>query len=98
VEILPIPQLKTALVPDFAFRNMRTGERVHLEILGFWSERYLIERVALLREATKRGRRVLIAAPGSLNASPETLSDATQGNVIPFKSRLDAKSVLAALG
>ena len=98
VEILPVSQLKTALVPDVAFRNTRTGERVHLEILGFWAERYLSERVALLREAAKRGRRVLIAAPGSLNASPETLSDATQGDVIPFKSRLDAKSVLAALG
>ncbi|MDQ3302671.1 MAG: DUF790 family protein [Actinomycetota bacterium] len=98
VEILPVPQLKTALVPDFAFRNTQTGERVHLEILGFWSERYLVERVALLREAAKRGHRVLIAAPGSLNASPETLSTATQGEIIPFKSRLDAKSILAALG
>jgi hypothetical protein len=32
-----------------------------------------------------------------LGASPETLSAATQGEVIPFKTRLDAKSVLAAL-
>jgi uncharacterized protein len=95
--ILPVPQLKTALVPDFAFLNTTTGEKVHLEILGFWSERYLMERVALLREATKRGHRVLIAAPESLNASPETLSAATQGEIIPFKTRLDAKSVLAAL-
>jgi len=98
VEILPVPQLKTALVPDFAFRNTQTGERVHLEILGFWSERYLVERVALLREAAKRGHRGLIAAPESLNASPETLSSATQAGVIPFKSRLDARSVLTALG
>jgi uncharacterized protein len=95
--ILPIPQLKTALVPDFAFQNAKTGEKVHLEILGFWSERHLVERVALLREAARRGHRVLIAAPESLGASPETLSTATQGDVIPFKSRLDAKSVLAAL-
>ena len=95
--ILPIPQLKTALVPDFALRNAKTGEKVHLEILGFWSERHLVERVALLREAARRGHRVLIAAPESLGASPETLSTATQGDVIPFKSRLDAKSVLAAL-
>jgi predicted nuclease of restriction endonuclease-like RecB superfamily len=95
--ILPVPQLKTALVPDFEFRNAKTGERVHLEILGFWSERHLVERVALLREAGQRGHRVLIAAPESLGASPETLSAATRGNVIPFKSRLDAKSVLAAL-
>ena len=95
--ILPIPQLKTALVPDFALRNATTGEKVHLEILGFWSERHLVERVALLREAARRGHRVLIAAPESLGASPETLSTATGGVVIPFKSRLDAKSVLAAL-
>ncbi|MCA1717517.1 MAG: DUF790 family protein [Actinobacteria bacterium] len=95
--ILPIPQLRTALVPDFALRNAKTGEKVHLEILGFWSERHLVERVALLREAARRGYRVLIAAPESLGASPETLSTATRGDVIPFKSRLDAKSVLAAL-
>ncbi len=95
--ILPIPQLKTALVPDFALRNAKTGEEVHLEILGFWSERYLVEKAALLREASKRGHRVLIAAPEALSTSSETLSAATQGEVIPFKNRLDAKSVLAAL-
>jgi predicted nuclease of restriction endonuclease-like RecB superfamily len=95
--ILPLPPLKTALVPDFALRNAVTGEKVHLEILGFWSERYLVERVELLREAAKRGHRVLIAAPESLGASTETLSTATRGEIIPFKNRLDAKSVLAAL-
>jgi uncharacterized protein len=95
--ILPIPQLKTALVPDFALENATTGEKAYLEILGFWSERHLVERVTLLREAGRRGHRVLIAAPESLGASPETLSSATQGDVIPFKTRLDAKSVLAAL-
>jgi predicted nuclease of restriction endonuclease-like RecB superfamily len=94
--ILPLPP-KTALVPDFAFRNVATGEKVHLEILGFWSERYLVERVALLREAAKRGHRILIATPESLSTSPETLSTATQGEFIPFKNRLDAKSVLTAL-
>jgi len=95
--ILPLPQLKTALVPDFALRNVDTGEKAHLEILGFWSERHLMERVALLREAAKRGRHLLIAAPESLSTSPETLPAAAHGYVIPFKNRLDVKSVLAAL-
>ena len=95
--ILPLPPLKTALVPDFALRNAASGRKVYLEILGFWSERYLVERTELLREAAKRGHRVLVAAPESLGASSETLSAATQGEVIPFKNRLDAKSVLAAL-
>ena len=97
-EILPIPQLKTALVPDFTLENAAIGEKAYLEILGFWSERHLIERVALLREATGRGHRVLVAAPESLSTSSETLSEATRGHVIPFKARLDAKSVLTALG
>jgi predicted nuclease of restriction endonuclease-like RecB superfamily len=95
--ILPVPPLKTALVPDFAIRNASTGEEVRLEVLGFWSERYLMERVALLREAAKRGHRVLVAAPESLGATPETLTAATHGYVVPFKNRLDVKSVLAAL-
>ncbi len=95
--ILPLPPLKTALVPDFVLRDAASGRKVYLEILGFWSERYLVERTELLREAAKRGHRILVAAPESLGASSETLSAATQGEVIPFKNRLDAKSVLAAL-
>ena len=96
--ILPVPRLKTALVPDFALKNAETGEEAHLEILGFWSERHLVERVALLREAARRGHRLLIAAPESLGASPDTLSTSTEGDaIVPFKTRLDARSVLTAL-
>ena len=95
--ILPLPPLKTALVPDFTLREAGTGREAHLEILGFWSEKHLIERVGLVREAAKRGHRVLVAAPESLGSSPEALRDATEGEVVPFKSRLDVKSVLAAL-
>ena len=96
--ILALPPLRTALVPDFTLRDAGTGKEVHLEILGFWSEKHLIERVALVREAAKRGHRVLVAAPAALGSSPEALRDATEGEVVPFKSRLDVKSVLAALG
>ncbi|MDP9425058.1 MAG: DUF790 family protein [Actinomycetota bacterium] len=95
--ILALPPLKTALVPDFTLREAGTGREAHLEILGFWSEKHLIERVALVREAAKRGHKVLVAVPESLGSSPEALRDATEGEVVPFKSRLDVKSVLAAL-
>jgi len=94
--VLSFPELKTALVPDFTLKN-EAGELVHLEILGFWSERKLIERVALLREARSRGHRVLIAASQNLGASPESLAEAAKGEVIPFKNRLDAKAVLEKL-
>ena len=95
--VLSFPERKAALVPDFTLRHAETGEIVHLEILGFWSERNLVERVSLLREAAGRGHRVLVAASERLGASQETLAEAVEGGVIPFKNRLPVKAVLAAL-
>ena len=95
--VLSFPERKAALVPDFTLRHGETGEAVHLEILGFWSERNLVERVSLLRDARTQGHRVLVAASERLGASPEVLSEAVEGGVIPFKDRLAAKAVLAAL-
>lgn len=94
--VLSFPELRTALVPDFTLKNA-AGETAHLEVLGFWTERNLVERAALLREANARGHRVLVAASEKLGASPAALSEAVQGGVIPFKERLPAKDVLAAL-
>jgi predicted nuclease of restriction endonuclease-like RecB superfamily len=93
--VLSFPEKKAALVPDFTLK--RAGERVYLEVLGFWSERNLVERVGLLREAHKREHRVLVAVSEKLGASPEALSEAVEGGVIPFKERLAPKAVLAAL-
>jgi uncharacterized protein len=96
--VLSFPERKAALVPDFTLRHAGTGERVHLEVLGFWSERNLVERAALLREASERGHRVLVAVSGRLGTSPEALAEAIKTGVIPFKERLLPKAVLAALG
>jgi len=97
-DVLPFPERKAALVPDFTLRHTETGEVVQLEILGFWSERNLIERVALLRAAAEQGHRVLVAASERLGTSQEALSGAVEGGVVPFKDRLAAKAVIAALG
>ncbi len=97
-DILPFPEKKTALVPDFTLLNKVTGEIVQLEILGFWSERNLVERVALLREAGEQGHRVLVAASERLGTSQEALPGAIEGGIVPFKDRLSAKAVLSALG
>lgn len=97
-EVLPLHELKAALVPDFALINTSTGELVHLEILGFWSERTLVDRVALVREAEKRGHRVLLAVTQNLGAAAGALPAAVSGRVIPFKNRLKVAPVLEALG
>ncbi|MGB3684074.1 MAG: DUF790 family protein [Rubrobacteraceae bacterium] len=95
--ILPVPGQKNALVPDFTLRRADTDEEVHLEVLGFWSERILVDRIALLREAARRGHRVLIAASEGLGSSPKVLSEASGGEVVVFKNRLGVKSVLETL-
>ena len=96
-DVLAFPERRAALVPDFTLRRADTGEVVQLEILGFWSERNLVERVSLLREAETQGHRVLVAASEKLGASQEALSSAVEGGVVPFKDRLSVKPVLSAL-
>ena len=96
-DVLAFPERRAALVPDFTLRRADTGEVVQLEILGFWSERNLVERVSLLREAETQGHRVLVAASEKLGASQEALSSAVEGGVVPFKDRLAVKPVLSAL-
>jgi predicted nuclease of restriction endonuclease-like RecB superfamily len=95
--VLAFPERRAALVPDFTLRRADTGEVVQLEILGFWSERNLVERVSLLREAETQGHRVLVAASEKLGTSQEALSSAVEGGVVPFKDRLAVKPVLSAL-
>ena len=96
-DVLAFPERRAALVPDFALRHADTGQVVQLEILGFWSERNLVERVSLLREAETQGHRVLVAASEKLGTSQEALSSAVEGGVVPFKDRLAVKPVLSAL-
>lgn len=97
--VIPLPERRTALVPDFTLRDAGTGKTSHLEILGFWSESQLVERVAMIRSARERGYRVLVAASDRMGPSRETLEAATgeAGGIIPFKNRLDPRDVLPAL-
>lgn len=95
-EVLPFPEHQAALVPDFTLAN-GAGETVHLEILGFWTKRSLVERAALLGEANRSGHRILVAASENLGASEDALSEAVRGGVIPFKGRLAVKAVVEKL-
>src|SRR3712207_2929407 len=96
---LPRPEKKVTLVPGFTLKHPPSGRTAHLEILGFWSERHLIDRVALIREAARRGHSLLLAASENLGTSAEALSAAAGSGeeVVPFKSRLNTKVVIEAL-
>lgn len=96
-EIVPFPERRTALIPDFTLRNTVSGQLVNLEILGFWSESQLVERVQMIREAAARGNRLIIAAPEKFGPSKDALSEAASSDVVAFKNRLDPREVVAVL-
>ena len=84
---------ESAFIPDFALRH-GSGRKVYLEVLGFWTPRYLIDR---LKEFERAGfKDFLLAASDELRGSRDGLNTLPP-NLILFKSSLDPKDVQAAL-
>jgi len=82
-----------AFIPDFVLQ--RDGaEPVYLEILGFWTPRYLSERLKEFEAA--RFRNFLLAVSDELKGSRDELTNPPP-NVLVFKSSLDPRDVRAAL-
>lgn len=80
-------------VPDFALRH-RSGKKVYLEIMGFWTPRYLSERLKQFEQAGFKD--FLLAASEELRGSRDEPS-VLPPDVILFKSSLDPREVRAAL-
>ena len=84
---------ESAFIPDFALRHS-SGRKVYLEVLGFWTPRYLIDR---LKEFERAGfKDFLLAASEELRGSRDGLNTLPP-NLLLFKSSLDPKDVQAAL-
>ena len=82
---------RTAFVPDFVLK--RNGEKVFLEILGFWTPNSLKKRIQEFE--TAKLKNFVIAAWEELRGSrdePPSVPD----NVILFKSKLEPRVVEAA--
>jgi predicted nuclease of restriction endonuclease-like RecB superfamily len=77
-------------VPDFVFRH-EDGRTVLMEIIGFWTPEYLDAKLATLRTFGRHS--IMLAVSDSLR---QQLRESAQ-NVIPFKSALKVKDVLARL-
>ena len=84
---------ESAFIPDFVLRHS-SGEKVYLEILGFWTPRYLTDR---LKDFERAGfENFLLAASEDLRGSRDGLNTVSP-NLILFKSSLDPKDLQAAL-
>jgi predicted nuclease of restriction endonuclease-like RecB superfamily len=80
------------IFPDFAiYRRRDPSRRVLLEIVGFWTPRYLREKLGRLR--AMRATDLILCVDDSLNCTDEDLADA--GHVVRFKRRIDVVNVLA---
>ncbi len=85
-------------VPDFVFRH-EDGTEVVLEIAGYWTPEYLVDKFQKLADARPVGRRrrqplnLLVAVPRRLGLRPGALPTAT----LPFGRRLRLRDVMARL-
>jgi predicted nuclease of restriction endonuclease-like RecB superfamily len=80
-------------IPDLVFRH-QSGKKVYVEIMGFWTPRYLAER---LKEFERAGfQNFLLATSDELRGSRDDMQDVS-ANVIMFKTSLDVKDLRQAL-
>lgn len=87
---------ESVFIPDFVFhlKNDPSGRCVYLEILGFWTPRWLRDRITQLRRAGLKN--FLLAASNEWRASRQSLTDASP-HVIVFQTSLTVSAVEEAL-
>jgi predicted nuclease of restriction endonuclease-like RecB superfamily len=81
---------KTAFIPDFVLISP-AGEKVYLDVLGFWTPKSLQKRLAEFE--TAHFKKFIIAAWQELRGSREEATFSSE-NVIFFKSKLDPNSII----
>jgi predicted nuclease of restriction endonuclease-like RecB superfamily len=87
---------EVACVPDLVFESRETGERVYLEVFGFWSRAAVWQRVELLRKGTFPAR-ILLAVGKQLRVSEEVLGEGDAGEVLVYPRTLSPRAVLERL-
>jgi predicted nuclease of restriction endonuclease-like RecB superfamily len=83
----------SVFIPDFVFSH-ESGRRVFLEVLGFWTPKYLADRLKQFEHA--RMNNFLLAASEELLGSRDSPAD-LPANLLLFKSALGPKDIRAAL-
>jgi predicted nuclease of restriction endonuclease-like RecB superfamily len=84
----------TVMIPDFALTHRDSGQRVLIEIVGFWHPDYLRRKLAKVR-AAKLDHLLLLVYEG-VNLGAEMLAD-VPAEVLYFKNKPVLKDVMAAV-
>lgn len=81
-------------VPDVQFTHA-SGERIYLEVLGYWSREAVFRRVDLVRAGLKE--KILFAASQRLRVSEDLLAEHPSGALYVYKGSLSAKAIVERL-
>jgi predicted nuclease of restriction endonuclease-like RecB superfamily len=84
----------SVMIPDFALTHKRLGQRVLIEIVGFWHPAYLRRKVEKVRAA--HCQHLLLLVYEGVNFSVERLRD-VPGEVVYFKHKPVLKEVMGAV-
>lgn len=84
----------TVMIPDFALTHKRSGQRVLIELVGFWHPDYLRRKVEKVRAA--RCQNLLLLVYEGVNLASEALRD-VPGEVLYFKQKPVLKDVMSTV-
>ena len=84
------------VLPDLELTHGETGERVYLEVFGFWSRAAVWTRIEQLRSGFPA--RLILAVCKQLRVSEEALGEGDAGELYVYRATLSPRAVLARLG
>jgi len=79
-------------IPDLTFSHSQTGERVHLEVLGYWSRDAVWKRVELVQAGLDH--RIVFAVGQHLRVSEAALDAELPGALYVYKRTMSAKAIV----
>jgi predicted nuclease of restriction endonuclease-like RecB superfamily len=91
-DVLDLPGVGLC-VPDLVFEHRETGQRVFLEVLGFWSRDAVWRRVDLVRAGLPHP--ILFAVSKQLRVSEAALGDDLPGALYVYSRVMSARAVLS---
>jgi hypothetical protein len=90
-EILDLPGIGVC-VPDLAFVHRKSGQRVFLEVLGFWSRAAVWKRIEMVEAGLPHP--MVFAVSKHLRVSEEVLSDEPNAALYVYARTMNARAVL----
>jgi uncharacterized protein len=79
------------VAPDFVLRHRATGRSVAVEVVGFWTPRYLAAKIATIRALEASSVRWILCVDESLGITDEALP---RWPILRFRRRIDARALL----